>query len=433
MAIYVYPPVSLSITSGPEAFTIDGVVETVNVDTVDPSNTKGLPVNLYDPDGVRIYPATDDSMLQIYNKLFDIEVNQRNGIQTTKLMDAGGSFELGINAGGEASVHDTDAKTAMENLLTELQLKADLTEVQPISLPAADVTKLANIQDSTDLANDLLGALNDTAPATDTASSSINGRLQRIAQRITSLITLFPTSLGSKADASSFAVTLATEDKAIVGSLTETAPASDTASSGLNGRLQRIAQRLTSLIGLLPSSLGSKADASSLAVTWATEDKAALGSITETAPASDTASSGLNGRLQRIAQRLTSLIGLLPAALGQGTMAQSLRVVLASDQTTLPVNQSANTPTYNQDLTVNSTTVVTLNAPAGAKGAKVWADKDNGQALRVTMDGSTTPTSTVGFRFEAGRSEDFIGVGSLKVLSEGSGVTAQAIYVQWRV
>ena len=33
----------------------------------------------------------------------------------------------------------------------------------------------------------------------------------------------------------------------LTGSLTETAPATDTASSGLNGRLQRIAQRLTSL------------------------------------------------------------------------------------------------------------------------------------------------------------------------------------------
>lgn len=39
------------------------------------------------------------------------------------------------------------------------------------------------------------------------------------------------------------------------------------------------------------------------------------GSLTETAPATDTASSGLNGRLQRIAQRITSLIALIPAAL----------------------------------------------------------------------------------------------------------------------
>jgi hypothetical protein len=42
-----------------------------------------------------------------------------------------------------------------------------------------------------------------------------------------------------------------------------------------------------------------------------------IGSLTETAPATDTASSGLNGRLQRIAQRLTTLLaGGLPAALG---------------------------------------------------------------------------------------------------------------------
>lgn len=43
------------------------------------------------------------------------------------------------------------------------------------------------------------------------------------------------------------------------------------------------------------------------------------GALTETAPATDTASSGLNGRLQRIAQRLTTLLsGGLPAALAAG-------------------------------------------------------------------------------------------------------------------
>ena len=46
--------------------------------------------------------------------------------------------------------------------------------------------------------------------------------------------------------------------------------------------------------------------------------EAEIGIVTETAPGTDTASSGLNGRLQRIAQRLTSLIALLPTALGAG-------------------------------------------------------------------------------------------------------------------
>lgn len=64
------------------------------------------------------------------------------------------------------------------------------------------------------------------------------------------------------------------------------------------------------------------------------------GAVTETAPASDTASSGLNGRLQRIAQRLTSLIALLPATLGQKTSANSLAVTVASDQSALTVAQA---------------------------------------------------------------------------------------------
>jgi hypothetical protein len=45
-----------------------------------------------------------------------------------------------------------------------------------------------------------------------------------------------------------------------VGSLTEGAPATDTASSGLNGRLQRIAQRITSLITALGTPLQAGGD-----------------------------------------------------------------------------------------------------------------------------------------------------------------------------
>jgi len=54
-----------------------------------------------------------------------------------------------------------------------------------------------------------------------------------------------------------------------IGGATETAPATDTASSGLNGRLQRISQRLSSLIGLLPTSVGSKPANAGLAVSLA--------------------------------------------------------------------------------------------------------------------------------------------------------------------
>jgi hypothetical protein len=100
------------------------------------------------------------------------------------------------------------------------------------------------------------------------------------------------------------------ENTALFGAVNETAPASDTADSGLNGRLQRIAQRITALIALLPAALGQTTKAASLSVALASDDASLtlLGAVAETAPTTDTASSGLNGRLQRIAQRLTDLV-----------------------------------------------------------------------------------------------------------------------------
>lgn len=54
-----------------------------------------------------------------------------------------------------------------------------------------------------------------------------------------------------------------------------------------------------------------------------------VGSLTESAPATDTASSGLNGRLQRIAQRITSFIALIPAALtGSGNFKVAVQEAL---------------------------------------------------------------------------------------------------------
>jgi len=75
-----------------------------------------------------------------------------------------------------------------------------------------------------------IGANNETAPGTDTGAAGLNGRLQRIAQRLTTLIT-------------------------DIGDVVEAAPGTDTASSGLNGRLQRVAQRLTSILTQLTTGI----------------------------------------------------------------------------------------------------------------------------------------------------------------------------------
>ncbi len=88
-------------------------------------------------------------------------------------------------------------------------------------------------------------------------------------------------------------------------------------------------------VPLLP---GSAAAASSLPVTGSTEDVARVGIVTESAPGTDTASSGLNGRLQRIAQRLTSLIALVPTALGANG---GLKIEGVASGTVVPVQPNA--------------------------------------------------------------------------------------------
>ena len=71
---------------------------------------------------------------------------------------------------------------------------------------------------------------------------------------LASINTKLPAALGPNTAANSLPVTLSTDGPfpTLTGAVTETAPATDIASSGLNGRLQRIAQRLTTIIsGLL--------------------------------------------------------------------------------------------------------------------------------------------------------------------------------------
>lgn len=84
-----------------------------------------------------------------------------------------------------------------------------------------------------------------------------------------------------------------------------------------------------------------------------------IGSPTETAPGTDTASSGLNGRLQRIAQNITSLITALGSpfqaggSIGNTTFAKTKTALTANAATTV---------------TCGATTTVLLAANASRKG-----------------------------------------------------------------
>jgi hypothetical protein len=112
-------------------------------------------------------------------------------------------------------------------------------------------------------------------------------------------------AFGAAAAASSLPVTQSTEDVARVGSLTETAPTTDTASSGLNGRLQRVAQRLSSLIG----GIGGVSDTA-----WTTGDGSVISVLKSLA--SDTTAADVN--LTKVGGTTLSAAAPVPAQLSQG-------------------------------------------------------------------------------------------------------------------
>lgn len=146
-----------------------------------------------------------------------------------------------------------------------------------------------------------------------------------------------------------------------------------------------------------------------------------VGSLTETAPATDTASSGLNGRLQRLAQRVTSLISLLPASLGQKTKANSLAVTLASDQDALPVTDNGGSITVDGTFWQATQPVSLASVPSHAvTNAGTFAVQDSQKITdNAAFTDGTTKVQPVGFIYDevAGTTltENDIGAGRMNI------------------
>lgn len=108
-----------------------------------------------------------------------------------------------------------------------------------------------SIVDALDDLGSLVDGLETLLAATNTALTTLQGYQDGVETLIGSTNTSLTTLAGHVDSLEALTTTLngyIDGLESYTGALTETAPATDTASSGLNGRLQRIAQRLTSLI-----------------------------------------------------------------------------------------------------------------------------------------------------------------------------------------
>ncbi len=121
-----------------------------------------------------------------------------------------------------------------------------------------------------------------------------------------------------------------------------------------------------------------------------------IGAVTETAPATDTASSGLNGRLQRIAQRLTTLItNLGTLVFGAGTAAAALRVTQASDSPAATAANQTSGAQLTQLYDASQINTATIAAPGGVAP---------NTASLVVLDVSQLTTTQVSAAKTAGQS-----------------------------
>ena len=366
LAVVTSPPVSYNRKAA------GSTVQTSVLEDLDtPTNSRALPVVIHSIDGAPIIVNAGDlsvstshvnDSMAIGDGTTLVGVTLSSELKTSDALALAQLQAINTNTDGletlvstsNTSLGSIDTKLSsqataakQDALLAELQLKADLTETQPVSMAAAPV------------------------------GASLEATQLLVKAKTDNLDVL----LSTRASEATLALIKAKTDN-------------------LDVALSTIAKDASVLAG-----------------------NVLIGAVNEAAPASDTASSGLNGRLQRIAQNISSLITQLPATLGIKTAAASLSVAPASDAI-FNTKPKAVTGTYAENLTL--TTVATFIAPANAIGAIVQADDANAASFRAKQGDAATSTS--GIQFQAGRSEEFKSGSDISVCSEGASVK---VYVQW--
>lgn len=147
-----------------------------------------------------------------------------------------------------------------------------------------------------------------------------------------------------------------------------------------NTKLDTINTSINASNAQLPTALGSQAAAASLGTTASTEDVARTGIITETAPASDTASSGLNGRAQRIAQNLTTLTAKVPTpdtVINSATATSRTPVSVADTLALAPASQTSAATLFTQDMTGYGSISVQVTSAGSSCTITYEASDDN--------------------------------------------------------
>lgn len=148
------------------------------------------------------------------------------------------------------------------------------------------------------------------------------------------------TTLDDVATAVNSIPTAVTQNGIYIGTTTDSAPASDTAQATLNGRLQRVAQNVTTMSAKIPTSLGIKTAANSLSIAPASDAAFPVtgtffqGTQPISAASLPLPTGAATSAIQTTQQSSLTSIDSKTPALGQALAAASVPVVLTAAQLT---------------------------------------------------------------------------------------------------
>jgi hypothetical protein len=209
------------VDPAPIAILVEGVATEIQ-DSATPSNVQAMPVKIMAVDGTNINITAGDINIQT--------TDMGATFDSMRIGDGSGNY-IGVTVNDEAKVSDADAlaelqalssvdfatQTTLAALLTELQLKADLTETQPVSLASIPLATGAATEAKQDTGNTSLGSIDTklSSQATAAKQDDIINELDAIQASVDSIDVKLPATLGTKTAANSLAVTLASDQVAI--------------------------------------------------------------------------------------------------------------------------------------------------------------------------------------------------------------------------
>lgn len=260
-------------------------------------------------------------------------------------------------------------------------LTVDLNKVGGVAITLGQKVEAASIPVT--LASDQALPL-PTGAATETTLAAMSAKL--------------PATLGQKAMAASMAVTLASDQSALAVTVASLPLPTGASTSALQTSGNTT---LTSISGQLPATLGQKAMAASLAVTLASDQSALAVTVASLPLPSGAATSALQTTGNT---SLSSIDGKL-ASLGQKAMTGSEPVVIASDQSAIPVTQSgtwtvqpgntANTTPWLTQARINDGAGVSIGSnTVGTLNALNVSQIGRSASAKNRIDYSSTPVTT---------------------------------------